>query len=332
MGRLYLRLVNAWIALLEALGARGMRWEWRKRTWRQAAEDKAGEWDNLGRGARTSLRMCRSCRTLVEGGTAVCPACGASMRDVPKGGVVRGLSLLFPGRPSVSVILLTVNALLLLVTVGLDQGGLGSLLHPNNQTLWLLGAKQTAWVFDLGEWWRLITANYLHGGIIHLFFNSMALATLGPLIEQAFGSRRLFVIYTLSGISGFLVSAWFSRESSVVSIGASGAIYGLLGFAVVYGRWRAGVGARALADQLTQWLLYGVFMFFIPGIDNMAHVGGLLLGAGLGLVLDPGEPRTPARNLVLWLLFLLCLGLTFWSFAAMIRTYPAHVEWLRTHA
>jgi rhomboid protease GluP len=331
IGRLYLRAVHAGITLLEALGARGTRWEWRKRIWLQAAEEKVAAWENVGRGVRTTLRMCRSCRTLVEGGASTCPACGASMRDVPKGGVVRGLGLLFPGRPSVSIILLTVNALLLLVTVGLDQGGISSLLHPTNQTLWLLGAKQTAWIFTLGEWWRLITANYLHGGIIHLFFNSMALATLGPLIEEGFGARRLFVIYTLSGISGFLLSAWFGRGPGVVSIGASGAIYGLLGFAVVYGRWRAGAGARALADQLTQWLLYGVFMFFIPGIDNLAHVGGLLLGAGLGLVLDPGDPRTRARNLLLWLLFFLCLGLTFWSFAAMIRSYPAHVEWLKTH-
>ena len=323
MGRFYLRLVDAWIGLLEGLGVRGTRWEWRKRAWRQAAEEKAGEWDNLGRGARTTLRMCRSCRTLVERGAGVCPACGASMRDVPRGGAARGLSLLFPGRPSVSVLLLTANALLMLVTVALDGNGLQALWSPQGKTLWILGGKWGESIFHGGEWWRLVLANYLHGGILHLVFNSMALATLGPLIEEAFGARRLFVLYTVSGIGGFLASAWFRPEQ--LSIGASGAIYGLLGFAVVYGRWRAGAGARALADQLTQWLLYGLMMFFIPGIDSIAHVGGLVPGALLGLVMDPREPKTALRNAALWILFLACLAVTAWAFVAMMQTYPQHV-------
>jgi rhomboid protease GluP len=328
IGRFYLKAVDAAIVLLDALGARGTHWEWRKRAWRRAAEEKVAGWENLGRGARTTLRMCRSCRTLVEGGAAVCPACGASMRGIPQGGAVRGLSLLFPGRPSVSVLLMTANALLMLVSVILDQNGVVSLWSLNGKTLWVLGAKQRGSMIEIGEWWRLVTANYLHGGILHIFFNSMALATLGPLIEEAFGARRLFILYTLSGISGFAVSAWFSR-SEIVSIGASGAIYGLLGFAVVYGRWRAGAGARALADQLTQWLLYGALMFFIPGIDNLAHVGGLIPGALLGLVLDPGEPRSAWRSALLWAGFVVCLGLTAWGFAEMIRTYPMHLEALK---
>jgi rhomboid protease GluP len=330
IGRLYLRAVHAGISFLEALGARGARWEWKKRIWLQAAEDKVAQWENVGRGARTTLRMCRSCRTLVEGGASACPACGASMSGVPRGGVVRGVSLLFPGKPSVSVILLSANALLLLATVAVDGTGLGALWSPRGQTLWLLGGKWGESIFGAGEWWRLVTANYLHGGILHLVFNSMALATLGPLIEQAFGARRLFVIYTLAGICGFGLSAWIRPGS--LSIGASGAIYGLLGFAVVYGRFRAGAGARALADQLTQWLLYGLMMFLIPGIDSIAHVGGLIPGALLGLVMDPGEPRTRARSVLLWLLFLLCLGVTAWSFAAMLRTYPARAEELRLNA
>ena len=326
MGRLYLRLVDAWIALLDALGASGSRWEWRKRSWRQAAESKAAEWDNLGRGARTTLRMCRSCRTLVEGGAAVCPACGASMRDVPRGGAVRGLTLLFPGRPSVSVLLLTANALMAVVAIVVSGTGVQALWNPTGQALWLLGGKWSESIFA-GEYWRLITANYLHGGLLHLILNSMALATLGPLIEEAFGGRRLFVVYTLSGLGGFAASAWFRPDYP--SIGASAAIYGLLGFSVVYARFRAGAGARALADSLTQWLLYGAVMLFIPGIDNVAHAGGLVPGALFGLVMTPGEPRTRGRAAALWVVFLVCLGITLWGFASMLQTYPEHVEYLK---
>jgi rhomboid protease GluP len=330
IGRLYLRAVHAGISFLEALGARGSRWEWKKRIWLQAAEEKVAGWENIGRGVRTTVRMCRSCRTLVEGSASVCPSCGASMRGVPRGGMARGLSLLFPGKPSVSVILLSANALLMLATIAVDATGVAALWSPRGQTLWLLGAKWGQSIFVDGEWWRLVTANYLHGGILHLVFNSMALATLGPLIEQGFGARRLFVIYTIAGIGGFGLSAWIRPGS--LSIGASGAIYGLLGFAVVYGRWRAGAGARALTDQLTQWLLYGLMMFLIFGIDSIAHVGGLIPGALLGLVMNPGEPRTRTRNALLWLAFFVCLGLTLGSFAAMLRTYPARAEELRLNA
>ena len=73
-------------------------------------------------------------------------------------------------------------------------------------------------------------------------------------------------------------------------------------------------------------------MFLIPGIDSIAHVGGLIPGALLGLVMNPGAPRTRARSLLLWMLFFLCLGLTVWSFAAMMRTYPARAEELRLNA
>jgi rhomboid protease GluP len=322
IGRLLVRGVDAGIAVLEALGARGSRWEWRKRAWQRAAEEKAAAWDNLHRGARTTIRMCRSCRALVEGGGATCPSCGASMSGVPRGGLPRLLGLLFPGRPSMSVVLLSANVLLAVAVVLLETGagaGLQSLGSPSPARLYALGAKFGPNI-QAGEWWRLVTANYLHGGLLHLFMNSLGLATLGPLIEEAFGSRRLFVLYTACGISGFALSTMVHPAS--LSVGASAAIYGLLGFAVVYSRFRAGPSTRALADQLTRWLLYGVIMFFIPGIDNTAHLGGVITGALLGLVFEPGAPRTSGRRALLWSAFAIAVALTIVSFALMLQAYP----------
>jgi rhomboid protease GluP len=322
IGRFLVRGVDAGIAVLEALGVRGTRWEWRKRAWRRAAEDKAAEWENLRRGTRTTIRMCRSCRALIEEGGATCPSCGASMRGVPRGGLPRLLGLLFPGRPSMSVVLLSANVLITAIVVLLESSagaGIQSLGSPTPARLYALGAK---WGPNIvaGEWWRLVTANYLHGGLLHLFMNSLALATLGPLIEEAFGSRRLFVLYTVCGISGFVLSTLVRPQS--LSVGASAAIYGLLAFAVVYSRFRGGPSVRALADQLTRWLLYGVIMFFIPGIDNWAHGGGVLAGAALGLVFAPGAPRTSAGRALLWTAFAVSLALTIVSFALMMRAYP----------
>ena len=325
-GRLATQALEALIALLDLLGARGTRWEWRKRAWRQGLALRLARWENVERSVRSTTRMCRACRALVEGGASTCSACGASLRGVPRGGVSRALSLLIPGAPTVSVLLVSVNvgvSLLALLLGGTEStGGLLRLLSPPGQTLFLLGGKWTPAILA-GEPWRLITANYLHGGLLHLLFNSYALMTLGPLIEEAFGTRRLFTLYTISGVAGFAASALLQPSS--LSVGASGAVFGLLGFAVVYGRFRAGAAGRAIAEQLTRWLIYGVLMFFIPGIDSAAHVGGLLPGALLGLVLDPGVPRSPALNVALWVLSAVALLATLGSFAAMALSYGANL-------
>jgi membrane associated rhomboid family serine protease len=314
------------LSLLETLGARGTRWEWRKRAWEQALDERLAHWENLGRGVRTTLRMCPACRTLVERGGSTCPACGASMRGVPQGGVGRAVGLLVPAAPSMSVIILTANvafAILAAVVSPSDEGGgLGGLVSPSPVTLVLLGAKYGPSI-RAGEIWRLVTANYLHGGLIHLIFNSIALVTLGPLIERSFGWRKFFILYTVSGVSGFLLSDLW--RPGVVSIGASGAIYGLLGFAVVFGRYRSGPAGRAIADQLTRWLIYGLLMFFIPGIDSAAHLGGLVPGALLGLVFIPQEPRTRAGEACLWLATAAVIVVTVGSFVAMVMAYPANV-------
>jgi rhomboid protease GluP len=315
------------ITLLETLGARGTRWEWRKRAWEQALEERLAHWENLGRGVRTTLRMCPACRTLVERGGSTCPACGASLRGVPHGGMGRAVGLLVPMAPSMSSLILTANVAMAVLVAAVgpvsDAGVLGGLLSPAPVTLALLGGKWVPLIRD-GETWRLVTANYLHGGLLHLVLNSFALVTLGPLIERSFGWRKFFVLYTVSGISGFLVSAWWRPD--VLSIGASGAIYGLLGFAVVYGRFRSGPAGRAISEHLMRWLMYGLFMFFIPHIDSAAHVGGLIPGALLGLVLDPREPRTRAGEAWLWVVTGAAIVVTLGSFAAMAMAYPVNVE------
>lgn len=321
------RSLDAAIALLEALGARGTRWEWKKRSWRQGLEARIASWENLERGVRTRMRMCRSCRALVEGNVRTCPECGASMRMIPRVGFSRVLRLLLPGTTSASIILVSANvgmSLLVLALWGTGGGsGLASLLSPPGKALFLLGAKWTPSILG-GEVWRLVTANYLHGGLIHLLFNCYALMVLGPLIEEAFGWRKFFVIYTVTGIAGFTVSALF--RPGALSIGASGAIFGLLGFAFVFGRYRGGPSARAISEQLMRWLLFGVVMFLIPGIDSFAHVGGAVAGAALAMFVDPEEPKTPAADAWLWLLVGAALVVTVGSFGAMALSYGANLR------
>jgi membrane associated rhomboid family serine protease len=330
LGRLLSAALDLFLRLGDALGMRGARWEWKKQVWRQALEARVAAWQNIERGVRVRMRMCRECRMLVPRRERTCPSCGASMSGVPSGGLSRLLSHLLPGSSTVTTILVTVNVgitLLILVMWGTSGPGAGPMrfLSPPGAALYLFGEK-TRWGVFHGEAWRLVTANYLHGGLLHLLFNCYALTTLGPLIEGAFGARKFFVIYTVCGVFAFLASALFSPAPAV---GASGALFGLMGFGIVYGRFRGGSGGRMVAEYLMRWLLYGAFMLFMPGIDNLAHFGGLVAGGLLGLVVSPGEPKSRGGEIALRIVCGATLLVTLGSFAAMALTYGRHLEMMR---
>jgi rhomboid protease GluP len=330
LGRLLRAGLDLCLSLGDALGLRGARWVWKKQVWRQSLEARVAAWENLERGVRVQMRMCRECRNLVPRRAHTCPSCGAAMSGVPSGGLGRLVSLVFPGSRTVTTLLITVNvgmSLLILVMWGTGgpAGGPLRFLSPPGQAFYVFGDKSRPEIFA-GEIWRLITANYLHGGLIHLLFNCYALSTLGTLVEESFGARKFFVIYTVCGVAAMIVSTLFSAAPAV---GASGALFGLMGFGIVYGRFRGGSVGRLVADQLTRWLLYGALMLFMPGIDNLAHFGGLITGGLLGLVVAPGEPRSRGGEIALRVISGVALLVTVGSFVAIGLTYGRHLEILR---
>jgi len=330
LGRVLRVALETALRLGDALGMRGARWEWKKQTWRQALETRVAAWENLERGVRARTRMCRECRTLVSRSERSCPSCGASMSSVPSGGLGRLFTLLVPGSMTVTTLLITVNigmSLLILLVWGTGGSAAGPMrfLSPPGAALYLFGSKSSHEIFH-GEAWRLITASYLHGGLLHLLMNCYALATLGTLIEESFGARKFFLIYTVCGVTAFLASALFSP---VPAVGASGALFGLMGFGIIYGRFRGGSVGRMVAGQLARWLVYGAVMLFMPGIDNLAHFGGLVTGGLLGAVVPPGEPRSRGSEMALRLLSGAAILATLGSFAAVALTYGRHLELLR---
>lgn len=145
----------------------------------------------------------------------------------------------------------------------------------DQRVLIAFGAKVNSLILE-GEVWRLITSTFLHIGIMHLFFNLYALNALGSLAEEIFGHRKFFLIYLLAGLGGSIASLIFS---SALSAGASGAIFGLLGALVYlsYKRpklWKSGLGMNLIVVILVN-IAFGLM---VPGIDNFAHLGGLLMG------------------------------------------------------
>ena len=137
-----------------------------------------------------------------------------------------------------------------------------------------------------GQYWRLVTSMFLHGGIAHLLLNGYALFQLGALFETWLGSIRLLITYFLTGVAGSIASILWTEGPSV---GASGAIFGLLGALIAFllrRREHLTPAAKSLMMQLVAWAAINVFFgFSVPGIDNAAHLGGFVAGFLLGLIL-----------------------------------------------
>ncbi len=129
-------------------------------------------------------------------------------------------------------------------------------------------------ITEFGEYYRMITAMFLHGGIIHLVFNMLILHQLGTQLEYFFGSPKFTAIYLFAGLGGGLASLVFNAPF-VLSVGASGAIFGLMGAYLVVAQ-QIRMDARSIYGLLGINLVIG---FIVPGIDWHAHLGGLAAGA-----------------------------------------------------
>jgi rhomboid protease GluP len=154
-------------------------------------------------------------------------------------------------------------------------------LSPSNSSLFSLGATGTIPVAHYGRWWTLISASFLHGGILHIFFNMAALSQLGPFVLREYGLNRFLIIYIVSGIAGFLLSC---AAGIIFTIGASASLCGLIGAILFYGKSRGGFYGEAIYRQAIGWIVgLGLFGLLVPGIDNWAHGGGIVAGIASGV-------------------------------------------------
>lgn len=158
--------------------------------------------------------------------------------------------------------------------------------HLNPGSSLAIGWKSNT-LINAGQVWRLLTPIFLHANVVHVAMNTLALSALGPAVESPFGWRRLGITYILAGIWGNFMSYLASPSTSV---GASGAIFGLLGALLVYNlvnRRIFGSQARARLQSLVRVILLNLALGLLPGIDNWAHLGGLLAGAALSWMVSP---------------------------------------------
>ena len=179
----------------------------------------------------------------------------------------------------------------------IGMGGMFTLLSPSQLAMFIFGASGAGPVFGDGRWWTVLSAGWLHWGVLHLVFNMMALRQMGPAAVELYGPGRTAIIYTAGSVAGFALSSFAGAylppllflTGAPITAGASAPIAGLIGAIYHYGNRGGSTAARSYA---TSYILAMVmYALFLRGIDNYAHAGGLAGGYLAAVYLDPLKPE-----------------------------------------
>jgi rhomboid protease GluP len=224
---------------------------------------------------RTGAVVCPGCGRLVDVNEPACPYCGRTSPGMfGYGPAIQRLL----GGFDLSVLVIGGCVVLYVLSLIIDprsifrMSGMFDILPASSGALWVLGMTG-GFAMQQGRWWTVLTAVFLHGSLLHLLFNMVITRQYLPHVVELYGSARAWVIFVVAGIVGFAVS---NLARGVPTIGASGAIFGLLAALIVYGRRTR---QHAVTQQL--WMSAGMmflFGFLMPAVNNWAHAGGFAGG------------------------------------------------------
>lgn len=298
-----------------------LRWRYRLDRWRSQL---AGMFRSEPKQMRP--RLCPACGTLVGASATKCHQCGASM-IFSFAAASRSLGRWMPQTSPVTYALLTtccvMYGLAIIITTklqgfGAPQGGLMNLGGIAGTVNFRLG-ESIPFPYIIEQPWRLVTAIFLHGGLLHIGFNMWVLMDIGPVVEEMYGSARYFFLYIVTGVVGYVVSSTLGGHPSV---GASGALLGLIGVLLAATTGRKHPAAQVLRSSLIRWVIYiFVLGIIMSGTDNYAHAGGLASGYLLGRAF---ADRTPSdvierrrADMLGWLTgiaVVVCFGFMVWNY------------------
>ena len=257
--------------------------------------------------------LCPNCRKLISMDEPECPYCGLKRPGLHNtASAVR--NIFFGTNPVMAIIYINVAFYVLALFLGgIANDGSFNFLSPSNQSLFLLGASGTYPVIVEHRFWTLISASFLHGGIMHILFNMMALYQLGPFVLREFGFHRFINLYIITGAFGFAASVIFGVP---FTIGASASVCGLIGAIIYYGKSRGGSYGEAIYKQAMGWVIGLIFFGLIfPGINNWAHGGGLLSGIALSFLMgyNDNKPESAWSKLLAFSCILLTAAILIWA-------------------
>jgi len=292
-------------------------WQYRLDRWKAALQGFFG-----GGNQQPRPKLCPNCGSLVGISATRCHNCGTNLK-FSMAAVNRSLSGVFSGPAPVTTAMLVANLLMFgvewMAAAAQGQGGGLSILGGmGGEAAYRLGISSPYFIYIHHQWYRLITAMFLHGGLIHIGFNMMALLQLGPALEELYGSSRYFFLYIFTGAFGFLISSILGTTS----LGASGGLLGLVGAMLAITTKRGGAYMRELRSRLISSVVFLFVLGFMGmGIDNKAHLAGLASGFALGKIFVDRQPMNVREkqiaNALGWLAAIAVIA----SFVFMILHY-----------
>ena len=275
--------------ILRLLGTNRTRMQWKLRAWQRSWERTKGSLVNRGTALTYEHKTCGSCGHPAGADETTCTRCGAQM-----GGRLahraRRMGALFwtPDTPVVtSLIGITLIATYAVMLLWDRQQHLasGASFAPSPLALWRFGSELSTDI-EAGQWWRVLTATFLHVNVLHLIFNVGSLWSVGVYLEDTLGKAKTLALYLLLAVVSAGFSYWWHTHDGGIgnSAGASGAICGLIGVAIGFSL-RHRNAARHLRGHYLGWAVW-IAIIGMSGwnIDNAGHVGGLVPGLLLGLV------------------------------------------------
>lgn len=267
---------------------------------------------------RTGSVICPSCGTLVGVQDQVCWTCGR--RNPGMWGFAPLLRKLGADLGFVYIVIFGCAALYIATLLydlrGIRMGAGMDMLSPNRISLFMFGASGAIPIFGYGRWWTVLSAGWLHAGVLHILFNMLWVRQLAPATAELYGASRAIMIYTISSIVGFTFSTFSSLlfGHGGLTVGASAPIFGLLAALVVYGRRG---GSSHIGNQaITYAAIIFVMGFIMPGVDNAAHLGGFVGGYIAAYALNHLRPERISHLIAA----LTCLALTALSILASLFT------------
>jgi rhomboid protease GluP len=264
--------------------------------------------------------MCPSCRAFITSNDRTCPYCGVQVgpRAIDRREPGEILGGLIPQAHFTTVLILVINFGYFILSLVLS----GSMSQLSNGPLEALGVKYGPLIFQDHEYWRLVTAGFMHGGWLHILMNSWVLYDLGAQVEQVYGTPRFLVIYFVGSVGGFYLSAVVNPLTP--SLGASAALMGLIGAMIAFGVANRSATGRAVRSHYGRWVVYIIAFGLIPGfnVDNWAHIGGLAAGFVVGYAAGTPGRSNAAQEGVWRVLAAVCLLLTALSFFEVYRNFP----------
>ncbi|MDB4955222.1 MAG: Rhomboid family protein [Myxococcales bacterium] len=275
---------DAWIEKVVKLGAavglNPMRTRWKLIRWQERRRQARRRLEQKVEHVRYAHKTCDQCGAVQDRDEKTCSRCEAKLgrREFQ---VLRRIGLSLPVPMSVSTLLALACVAVYVRELVAAGGGLGS---PGGHILVELGGR---WAPSMSaEPWRLVTAVFLHAGIWHLAFNLIAIASIGPRIEELYGRWTMLFLFIATGVLANIGSGQMVHYG--VGIGASGGVMGLIGVAMGYGQRAKTWSGRNLRDDMLKWSGYTIVFGFAIGADNWAHLFGVISGAVFGFFVAPG--------------------------------------------